>query len=147
MATISEKVTIQADRETVFTAYTEKIGEWWPWRGTYKYTFAPEGIEPEALTMETEEGGRFYETWSDGTEHQIGTVRVWKPHDEVAYSWEVADWPEVSIVTVRFVSDGDTTTVIVEHENLPDEGTAMGYSTGQKEILGTFAAYVEENRS
>ena len=142
MARVTEKITINADRSTVFAAYTGRIGEWWPWKGTYKYTFAPEGVDPDDLTMEAGEGGRFFETWSDGTEHQIGTVTVWKPTTEVAYTWEVAEWSEPSTVTVRFVAEGSMTTVIVEHENLPDDETAMGYSVGQKEILGKFADYV-----
>lgn len=142
MARISEKVTIKADPETVFTAYTADIGKWWPWRGKFKYTFAPEGVEPEDLVMESGEGGRLYERWSDGTEHQIGVVRLWRPHDEVAYTWEVAEWSQPSTVTVRFVAEGNHTTVIVEHDNLPDDATAMGYSSGHKEILGVFAGYL-----
>ncbi|MCB1247714.1 MAG: SRPBCC domain-containing protein [Acidimicrobiia bacterium] len=143
MATVSEKVTIDADAARVFAAYTEKIGEWWPWRGVFTYTFAPDGVEPHDIRFETHEGGRFYEVWSDGTEHQIGVVKVWRPSTELVYSWEVAGWDAPSTVTVRFITDGAATTVVVEHSDLPDDDTATGYSIGQREILGVFAEYVE----
>ena len=142
MATVTDKVTIAADPETVFAAYTARMGEWWPFQGTYRYTFAPEGTSPDGIFMEAAEGGRFYERWADGTEHQIGIVKVWKPPSEVVYTWEVDGWSAPSTVTVRFVAEGTSTTVIVEHSGLPDDQTAAGYSTGQKEILAVFAEYV-----
>ena len=143
MATVSEKVSIVADQATVFNVYTSRMSEWWPWKGKYRYTFAPEGVEPDKLIMEPGVGGRFYERFSNGTEHQIGTVTVWRPNEQVSYTWEVAEWDEPSLVTVRFVAEGDMTTVVVEHSGLPDDATAMGYSEGQKEILGVFAEFVE----
>lgn len=143
MATVSEKVSIDADARTVFIAYTERMSEWWPWRGKYRYTFAPEGVEPDKMIMESGEGGRFYERFADGTEHQIGSVTVWRPYEEVTYTWEVAEWDLPSVVTVRFVDEGDRTTVVVEHSDLPDDGTAVGYSEGHQEILAAFAMLVE----
>jgi uncharacterized protein YndB with AHSA1/START domain len=143
MATVSEKVSIAADSVTVFRVYTERMSEWWPWKGKYRYTFAPEGVEPDKLIMEPEVGGRLYEQFANGTEHQIGSVTVWKPHHEVAYTWEVEKWDEPSTVTVRFLEEGGQTTVVVEHSNLPDDATAMGYSEGHREILGAFANLVE----
>lgn len=143
MAMVSEKISIVADQVTVFNVYTGRMSDWWPWRGKYRYTFAPDGVEPDKFIMEARAGGRFYERFADGTEHQIGTVTVWKPHEEVAYTWEVDDWDEPSVVTVRFLEEGGKTTVVVEHDNLPDDATAMGYSEGHREILGVFAKFVE----
>lgn len=143
MAMVSEKISIVADQVTVFNVYTEHMSDWWPWRGKYRYTFAPEGVEPDRLIMESGVGGRLYERFEDGTVHQIGSVTVWNPPHEVAYTWEVEEWDEPSIVTVRFLDEGGRTTVVVEHDNLPDDGTAMGYSEGHREILAAFADLVE----
>lgn len=142
MKTVTESITIEADPQTVFTAYTEKMSDWWPWSGTYKYTFAPEGTEPDRIVMEPGEGGRFYEVWADATEHQIGIVKVWRPAEKVVYTWEVEDWDAPSTVTVTFERSGSSTTVTVVHDGLPSDGTAMGYSVGQKEILGAFADHM-----
>lgn len=142
MATVIESITINADPGTVFVAYTERMNEWWPWKGTYKYTFAPDGVDPDRIVMESGEGGRFYEVWSDGTEHQIGMVKVWRPSTEVVYTWEVDGWETPSIVTVRFEPVGNATKVTVEHSDLPNDGIAMGYSVGQQEILTEFSTYM-----
>jgi len=127
----------------VFNVYTDQMSDWWPWKGKYRYTFAPEGTEPDKLLMEPWVGGRLYERFADGTEHQIGSVTVWDPPNEVVYTWEVAEWEEASVISVRFVDEGGRTTVVVEHDNLPDDMTAMGYSEGHREILGVFAGFVE----
>ncbi len=141
MSMVSEKVNVAADRATVFNAYVNEMNSWWPWKGEYTYSFAPEGTSPDSIILEGKVGGRFFERFADGTEHQIGTVTKWDPPNEIAYTWEVESWPAPSTITVRFVADGNTTTVVVEHENLPDDDTARGYSAGHREILRVFASH------
>jgi uncharacterized protein YndB with AHSA1/START domain len=144
MAVVSEKIDIVADQVTVFNVYVNEINEWWPRRGeTNRYSFAPDSTEPDRIRFDAKEGGRYYEVFADGTEHTIGTIETWDPPHELAYTWVVADWPGKSIVTVRFVSSGTTTTVIVEHDGLPEGKEGEGYSAGHREILDVFAAFVE----
>ncbi len=141
MSMVSEKVNVAADRTTVFHAYVSQMNAWWPWQGEYTYSFAPESTSPDSIILEGKVGGRFFERFADGTEHQIGTVTKWDAPNEIAYTWEVEGWPTPSTVTVRFIAEGDTTTVVVEHDGLPDDGTARGYSVGHREILAVFASH------
>ena len=144
MAVVSEKIDIIADQLTVFNIYVNQINEWWPRRGAEnKYSFAPDTTEPGQILFDPVEGGRYYEIFADGTEHTIGTIQTWAPPHEIAYTWDVDEWPGISTVTVRLVSSGNTTTVIVEHDGIPDGPAGEGYSAGHKEILGIFAAFVE----
>jgi uncharacterized protein YndB with AHSA1/START domain len=144
MAVVSEKIDIVADQVAVFNVYVNQINEWWPRRGeTNRYSFAPDSTEPDQIRFDAKEGGRYYEVFADGTEHTIGTIETWDPPHELAYTWVVADWPGESTVTVRFVSSGDTTTVIVEHDGVPEGKEGEGYSAGHREILDVFAAFVE----
>ena len=144
MATVNEKIDIAADQSTVFNIYVNQVNEWWPrWGAENKYSFAPDSTEPDQIRFEARAGGRYYEIFADGTEHTIGTIQTWDPPNEIAYTWDVAEWPGLSTVTVRFVSSGDTTTVIVEHDGVPDGKEGEGYSAGHKEVLGIFAAFVE----
>lgn len=144
MTVISEKIDIVADQSTVFNIYVNQINDWWPRRGAEnKYSFAPDTTEPDQIRFDPMEGGRYYEIFADGTEHTIGTIQTWDPPNEVSYTWDVAEWPGISTVTVRFVSAGNTTTVIVEHDGVPDGKEGEGYSAGHKEVLGIFASFVE----
>ena len=142
MPVVSEKISVATDQMTTFNAYVNQINEWWPRRGQYNYSFAPEGVDPDQIMFEPHEGGRFFERFADGNEHTIGTVVSWDPPTEIAYTWEVAEWADISTVRVRFVAEGNSTTVVVEHDGLPDEDTAAGYSAGHKEILDVFTEFV-----
>lgn len=53
--------------------------------------------------------------------------------------------PGRSSVTARFVSSGDTTTVVVGHDGAPEGKEGEGYPAGHREILGVFAAFGEGN--
>ena len=144
MAVVSEKIDIVADQVTVFNVYVNQINEWWPRQGeSNRYSFAPDTTKPDQILFEPKQGGRYYEVFADGTEHTIGTIEAWDPPNEFAYTWVVAGWPGQSTISVRFVSSGETTTVIVEHDGVPDGEEGDGYSAGHKEILGIFAAFVE----
>ena len=144
MAIVIEKIDIVADQSTVFNIYVKQINEWWPRRGAEnKYSFAPDTTEPDKILFDPAEGGRYYEVFADGTEHTIGTIQKWDPPHEIAYTWDVKEWPDVSTVTVRFISSGDTTTVMVEHVGVPEGKEGEGYSAGHREILAIFATFVE----
>lgn len=143
MAEVNEKIDIVADRVTVFNVYVNRIDEWWPRRGEkYRYSFAPESTSPAHIRFEARAGGRFYEAFEDGSEYEIGTVETYDPPNEIVYTWKGPDWPSASTVHVRFVQNGDTTTVMVNHRGFPSDEAAEGYGEGLREILGVFAGFV-----
>ena len=74
MTTVTETISVKAPIEKVFTAYVERIDEWWPRRGAqFRYSFAPRDVAPEHIRFEPKAGGRFYETFANGEEYVIGT--------------------------------------------------------------------------
>src|SRR3954471_21748989 len=58
------EVMIAAKPETVFDALTAQVGAWWT------MTFQTDA----AVTLDSREGGRFFETWSGGGEVEYATV-------------------------------------------------------------------------
>lgn len=143
MAQVNEKIDIVAEQVVVFNTYVTRIDEWWPRRGErFRYSFAPDTTEPRSIRFVAEAGGRFYEEFADGSQYDIGTVEVYDPPNEIVYTWRAPDWPDASTVRVRFVQNGDVTTVMVEHTGLPDDQTAAGYAEGLREILGVFVEFV-----
>lgn len=144
MANVNEKIDIVADQVTVFNVYVNRIDEWWPRIGKYKYSFAPDSTEPAHIRFVAEEGGRFYEEFADGSEYTIGEVEVYDPPNEIVYTWKAPEWASPTRVRVRFVQSGSTTTVMVEHTGFEDGAEAAGYAEGLREILGVLATFIEE---
>ena len=52
---------------------------WWPRQGVFPYSFAPKSTRPLHIRFEATPGGRYYETFADGSEYVIGTISVWSP--------------------------------------------------------------------
>lgn len=145
--TIVESVEIDAPTDVVFDAYVNHIDRWWVWRGTYRYSFAPESTEPKHIRFEAWRGGRFYEEFADGTEYTIGQIVAWDPPALVQYTWKAPQWPAETTITVRFTDTDGRTTVEVTHEGfgvhgVPDLGD--GYAVGLREILGGLKAWTQD---
>ncbi|MDH3249167.1 MAG: SRPBCC domain-containing protein [Acidimicrobiia bacterium] len=145
--TIVESVEINASADVVFDAYVNHIDRWWVRRGTYRYSFAPDGTEPRHIRFVPEPGGRFYEEFSDGSEYTIGHIVGWDPPALLKYTWRAPQWPVETTITVRFSEHEGRTTVEVTHEGfgvdgVPDLGD--GYAVGLREILGGLKAWVQD---
>lgn len=141
---IVESVEIAAPRERVFRAYVEEIDAWWPRRGTYRYSFAPATTEPASIRFESGAGGRFVETFADGSEYEIGRIERWEPPHRLGYTWKAPGWQQASTVEVTFTElAGDRTRVEVVHADLI-AAIEDGYAAGWREILAAFTAAVEQ---
>ncbi|MGZ8475428.1 MAG: SRPBCC family protein [Candidatus Limnocylindria bacterium] len=94
-----------------WTAWTERIGQWWPADHTVS-------AEPELeVTLESGVGGRIYERTAGGDEHDWGEVTVWEPPTRLAYLWHLKrDRADATEVEIRFTGLGaDSTRVEIEH--------------------------------
>jgi uncharacterized protein YndB with AHSA1/START domain len=143
--TVRKSVTVVCSVEHAFATFTEGIDAWWPLS-----THSVGKRRARRAVVEGKTGGRIYEVWDDGAEHEWGSVLVWEPPRRVVYSWQPnPERPAPTEVEVRFVSEGDGTRVELEHrgwERLGDVAAEAreGYESGWDTVLGAYAARAGE---
>jgi uncharacterized protein YndB with AHSA1/START domain len=112
---IEKSVVLRCPPARAFTLFTERAGDWWP--ADRRHTKDPSStitIEPLAR------GGRFYERAGEGTEVELGKVRVYDPPTRLLLDW----YPGTSaaaptVVEVHFEPTSDGTRVTVQHREGP----------------------------
>jgi uncharacterized protein YndB with AHSA1/START domain len=68
------------------------------------------------VVFEPTVGGRIYERTADGTEYNWGEILVWEPPKRLVYVWHIgSDRSDATEVEVTFTSQGDQTSVRIEH--------------------------------
>ncbi|MEP0518823.1 MAG: SRPBCC domain-containing protein [Hyphomicrobiales bacterium] len=132
---------VRGTPDQVFKAWTEAehIQKWW----------GPAHISCPQCEMDLRVGGayRIANLLPDGsTIWIIGRfLKIERPH-LLSYSWQSGSSPEhgdkaQEQVTVRFVSHGDKTEVIVEHRHIADEKTQTSHTNGWTGCLDGIEAY------
>jgi uncharacterized protein YndB with AHSA1/START domain len=104
---------IDASPLRTFEAFTNEIAQWWIENPLFMLTPRGDG----RLRFEPGEGGRLVSTLADGSEFEVGRIRVWRPGERLALSWRQATFaPDQSTeLDIRFEAIGDETRVTVEH--------------------------------
>ena len=139
--TIRKTVVVECALETAFATFTAGLGRWWP-VSTHS---RGEGRVQTAI-LEERTGGRLYEVWDDGSEHQWGEVLVWEPPHRLVLSWQPnPKRPSPTEVEVRFAAEGSATRVELEHrgwDRLAAEAVDVqgSYERGWDEVLGAYRA-------
>ena len=145
---VRKSVTVRATQERAFEVFTAGFGDWWPLASHHTG-----GEEAVTAVVEPRAGGRWFERAASGAESDWGRVLVWEPPSRVVFAWHLdADFhfdpdPEKATeVEVRFVEDGDSTRVELEHRLLerfaaraPETRRALDGDGGWLGILGEFA--------
>jgi uncharacterized protein YndB with AHSA1/START domain len=138
---VRKSVAVRCAPEQAFALFTEGVASWWP--------LATHSVGEErarSAVFEGRVGGRIYEIWDDGQEHDWGEVLVWEPPHRVVYSWQPnPKRPAATEVEVRVVAEGDGARVELEHrgwERLGAEATeAYGnYDGGWDTVLAAYVA-------
>lgn len=116
---------VKASPERAFEVFVGEIGLWWKSNELFPFTRRSGG----RLAIEARLGGRFTETYADGTEFEIGRVTTWEPGARLALTWRQETFApdQETRVDVRFERAGDQTRVTVEHHGwdaIPDEHVA-----------------------
>ncbi|QBS36569.1 ATPase [Thermaerobacter sp. FW80] len=138
---IRRTVVVRRPVEDVFDRFTAGMGHWWPLE-----QFSYGGDRAGDLILEGHAGGRFYERFRDGEEHEIGRVLVYDPPHRVVFTWNQANWAGSTEVEVRFHPEGTGTRIELEHrgwEQLGEAGTGtqQAFDGGWGVILDRFASW------
>jgi uncharacterized protein YndB with AHSA1/START domain len=137
--TIRRAVNVERSVEDAFRVFTEGMGRWWP---VERHSVGDE--KTKEAVMETRPGGRIFERWVDGREHETwGEILTWEPPHRVVFWWAPGGAKHRTEVEVRFSADADSTRVELEHrgwEAYGDEAkdASTGYANGWPFVLGRF---------
>jgi uncharacterized protein YndB with AHSA1/START domain len=87
-----------------------------------------EGNRPTRVVFEPALGGRIFEVWADGSEHDWGRVTAWQPPVRVVLDWNPNDldqpFTEVEVTFVPNAAGGST--VRLEHRRWELLGAELG---------------------
>ena len=149
MTAVTQSIAVKAPIEKVFDAYVMRIDEWWPRQGSqFRYSFAPEGTDPDRICFDPKEGGRFFETFTNGEEFTIGTIQEYSPPHKITFTWKDPDWDSATLIEVTFKQSGEETIINLRHsgfEMLNQPGLASGYQEGIREIYGILSIWLNEH--
>ena len=143
-ARVQGKVRLPVD--SAFDIYVNQMDTWWPRRGVFPYSFAPRSTQPQHIRFEAEPGGRYYETFADGSEYIIGRIQVWEPPELLVYTWRDPSWRGETVVTVFFQQVESGTEIICEQEGFADAGVpelADYYQIGNRQTLAGYIAHCQ----
>ena len=122
-----------------FALFTEHAGEWWP--AGRRHSSDP------ASTIRVEATGRFFERASDGTEIDLGVVRVYTPPRRLVLDWYPGTGPQQPTrVEVTFEAVEGGTRVTVAHDAGPAgpdlfERTAPRFAASWDMVLAALAGH------
>jgi len=139
--TVRKSIAVRCSPEQAFSLFTEGVASWWPLA-----THSVGHERARSAVFEGRIGGRIYEIWDDGQEHEWGEVLVWEPPHRVVYSWQPnPERPAGTEVEVRVAPEGDGARVELEHrgwERLGAEAAEAheSYAGGWDTVLAAYAA-------
>ncbi len=128
--------TIRASAERIFDAWTrpEHLRAWW----------GPRPVTCSGAEVDLRVGGRYRiaNAIPDGTTVIIeGEFREILPPHKLVYTWQMGQGGEESLVTVRFEPRGESTEVVVVHENIPTDAVRDSHEKGWEGCLDGLAAF------
>ena len=138
---IEQETFINAPREKVFKALTEKVESWWEFR------LAPEG-KTSTLTLNPVPGGQFLEIWGKDAGAVWGIVYFVNAPEEIRIQGHLGMQGAVnSAYTYRLSEENGVTTLQLSHtaSGLIEDGWKESHRKGWEHLLGTLLKnYVEE---
>ncbi len=114
--------------------------------GVFPYSFAPKPTLPQHIRFEAKLGGRYYETFADGSEHVIGHIQEWQPPERLVYIWRDPTWPGRTVITMSFKPIEGGTEVVCEQDGFAAVGVpelAAFYQIGNRQTLAGYFAHCQ----
>jgi uncharacterized protein YndB with AHSA1/START domain len=139
---IEKTLLLPCSPERAFVLLTEQAGTWWP--PDRRHTTDPNS----AIFIERD--GRFYERAGDGTEVELGVVRVFEPPRRLVLDWYPGTGPaEPTHVQIILIPEGHHTRVRLEHRAGPSSAESYSKKAAAYERSWTLvlAAWLDAARS
>ncbi len=143
MPDVKLELSIPLAPAAAFDVYVEQMDVWWPRQGVFPYSFAPKSTRPWRIQFEPHLGGRYYETFADGSQYVIGRISHWQPPAELDYSWRDPSWPGATTIQIRFIAAGAGTRLRYAQTGFAAAGVpglAAYYQIGCEQTLAGYAA-------
>lgn len=144
MPDVKLEATVPLPPRQAFDVFVQQMDTWWPRQGVFPYSFAPETTRPLHIRFDGREGGRYYETFADGSEYVIGTISIWNPPLELAYSWRDPAWDGSTNIRLRFAPADDGTRVTYSQDGFESAGVpwlSPYYQIGCGQTLSAYIAH------
>ena len=144
MADVELQERVPLTQRQAFEVFVDGMNTWWPRRGVFPYSFAPETTRPLHIRFEGELGGRYYETFADGSEYLIGSITLWNPPAELAYTWRDPTWEGSTKIQIRFEATDDETRVMYTQDGFASAGVPWlipYYQIGCQQTLSAYIAH------
>ena len=86
---IRRSVFVTCSVEQAFEVFTQGMGTWWPVGDFSRAADQNERqVKTEQVVVEPWQGGRIFETMSDGSEGSWGTILLWEPPHRLVMAWK-----------------------------------------------------------
>ena len=106
---MTKTVVLKCDVDRAFALFTEHAGQWWP--EDRRHT------GDASSTIRIEASGRFFERAIDGTEVELGVVRMFDPPYRVTLDWFPGTGPDAPTrVEIIFESVKGGTRITIKHD-------------------------------
>ena len=146
MPDVSLEVTVPLPPEAAFDAFVLQMDIWWPRRGVFPYSFAPAGTRPLHILFEPQLGGRYYETFLDESEYEIGRITLYQPPERLSYTWQDPTWLSETRIALAFTEEESGTRVVYQQDGFERAGVpdlAAYYQIGCRQTLSAYVAHCQ----
>ncbi len=132
--------------EQAFDTFVQGMDIWWPRRGVFPYSFAPAGTGNLHIRFEPQVGGRYYETFLDESEYEIGRITLFQPPTRLTYTWQDPTWQNETRIALAFTEEASGTRVVYEQDGFDQAGVpdlAAYYRIGCRQTLSAYVAHCQ----
>ncbi|MDE2638811.1 MAG: SRPBCC domain-containing protein [Chloroflexota bacterium] len=146
MPDVQLEATVPLPPEDAFDTFVQQMDVWWPRRGVFPYSFAPAETRPLHIRFEPQLGGRYYETFLDETEYEIGRITLYQPPEQLAYTWQDPAWQSETRIALAFSAEENGARVVYEQDGFAQAGApdlAAYYQIGCRQTLSAYVAHCQ----
>ena len=146
MPDVNLAVTVPLPPEDAFDTFVQQMDIWWPRRGVFPYSFAPAGTRPLHIRFEPRVGGRYYETFLDESEYEIGRIILYQPPQRLTYTWQDPTWQNETQIALAFTEEESGTRVVYQQDGFEGVGApdlAAYYQIGCRQTLSAYVAHCQ----